>query len=102
MKYAITCAALLFSSVLATPAPLKMLAARDPDTTNNLPDSSKVCNGNTYSPAEIKTAVNFAWQAKKDGKQYSEFLRITDIGPYTTMWRLPSYYCASLHYFPAN
>lgn len=76
MKYAITFAAILFSSVLATPAPLKMLAARDPDTTNNVPDGDKVCNGNTYSPADMKTAVNFAWQAKKDGKQYSKFLRI--------------------------
>lgn len=87
MQYAITYAALLFLSVLATPAPLKRYAARNPDTTNNIPDGSKVYNSNTNSPADMKTAVNFAWQAKKDGKQYSKFLRITSIGPYTPMWR---------------
>lgn len=73
MKYVLAGSALLFVGVLATPAPLNHLFVRDPDTTNNLPDGDKNCNGNKYSPSDIKTAVNFAWQAKKDGKQYSMF-----------------------------
>ncbi len=71
MKYALAGAALLFSSVLATPAPLIHLFVRDPDTTNNIPDKNKNCNGNNYTPDGIKTAVNFAWQAIKDGQNYS-------------------------------
>jgi len=71
MKYALAGVTLLFSSVLATPAPLIHLFVRDPDTTNNIPDGSKNCNGNKYPPDGIKTAVNFAWQANKDGKKYS-------------------------------
>ena len=70
--YAFTSIALLLSSALANPTPFNHLFIRDPDNTNNLPDANKVCNGNTYSPDEIKTAVSFGWQAMKDGKQYSE------------------------------
>ena len=80
MKHATTFTALLFSSVLATPAPLVQLAARDPKKTNNIPDGNKICNDKTYSPNDIKTAVNFGWQAKKDGKQYSKFPWVTAIG----------------------
>ena len=70
MKYAFASAALLFINVLATPTPLGRLEERDPDTVNNLPDGDKDCNGNTYSPDNIKTAINFGWQANKDEKTY--------------------------------
>ena len=71
MKYAFSSAALLFINVLATPTPLGRLEGRDPDTVNNLPDGDKDCNGNTYTPDNIKTAVSFGWQAFQDDKTYS-------------------------------
>lgn len=70
MKYAIASAALLFITVLATPTPLGRLGERDPDTVKNLPDGDKDCNGNTYSSDDMRTAINFAFQAVHDGKQY--------------------------------
>ena len=81
MKYVVTCAALLLPSVLATPAPLKKRVARDPIITNNIPIGDKVCDGNTYRPSDMRTAVNFASQAKKGEKQYNKFLRLIDLGP---------------------
>ena len=65
-------ATLLFTSVLATPIPLGSLGERDPDTVNNLPNGDKDCNGNTYSSDDVKTTINFAWQAVRDKKQYSK------------------------------
>ena len=73
MKSALAGAALLIAGVLATPAPLSHLSVRAPDTTNNLPAGDKNCNGNLYTPSDIRTAVEFAWEAKKDGRQYSKF-----------------------------
>lgn len=70
MKYALSSVGLFVLGVLAVPAP-KNLFVRDPDTTNNLPDGDKNCNSNKYTPDEIKTAVNFGWQAHKDGTKYS-------------------------------
>lgn len=62
---------MLFTSILATPMPLENLRERDPDTVNNLPDGDKDCNGNTYSSNDIKSTINFSWQAVRDNKEYS-------------------------------
>lgn len=89
MRYPIASAALLFTSVLATLVHLGGLGERDPDTVNNLPNGDRDCNGNTYSSDDMKTTINFAWQAVRDDKQYSMSFLLAEIPQHAFTLRIP-------------
>lgn len=71
MKSILAAAALLICGVFSTPTSLEKIERRDPNTVKNLPSGSKKCGNNVFSPANIKNAINFGWEAKKEGKTYS-------------------------------
>lgn len=73
MKKILAVAALLVCSVISTPTFLEKIEGRAPNTVNNLPSGDKQCGNNVFSPANIKNAINFGWQAKKEGKTYSKY-----------------------------
>lgn len=72
-SYPIAVATLFIGIVVASPAPLTGLTKRDPDSTKNLPSGNQKCDGRNYSQDDIKTAVNFGWEAVKDKKEYRKF-----------------------------
>lgn len=73
MKNIIAAAAIIICGVISTPTSLEKIEGRDPNTVNNLPSGDKTCGINVFSPANIKNAIKFGWQAKKDDKTYSKF-----------------------------
>ena len=81
MRYITAVTALMIANVLAAPPAPKTLLIRDPIDTRNLPGADKFCASQRYTPNEIRAAVNFAWQAKKDGVEYRKFNPLVDMYP---------------------